>query len=114
MGASSPRPNANHRAVDLGNLEPLPCSAEPALFTPVTRLDYKRAVHRCFRCPLIDTCLEGGQTNGSSGVYGGQYLRKGRIVERGFVPAKVGRPKNSAAKATDEVQSLAADGSSTA
>jgi len=69
----------------------LPChNADPELFFADSDIDIALAKSLCGNCPMVKACLEGALDRGEPcGVWGGQLIEDGAIIERKRRP---GRP----------------------
>lgn len=59
-------------------------SANPDLFFPDDRKELREAQELCAACPFKALCLDLGQEERRTGVWGGRYIKDGRIMERPF------------------------------
>ncbi|WP_068266506.1 WhiB family transcriptional regulator [Janibacter limosus] len=72
-----------------------PCVDEPELWFAETPERLERAKALCRRCPLRLVCLQGAiERREPWGVWGGQILDEGRVIERKRVR---GRPRKDTA-----------------
>ncbi|MEH3033083.1 MAG: WhiB family transcriptional regulator [Aeromicrobium erythreum] len=67
---------------------------DPELFFPADDATLAEAVRVCTTCPLRTTCADQAVARSESGVWGGQLLQDGRVLDR--VPTR-GRPRKTAA-----------------
>ena len=69
----------------VGDPDNMSCrNADPDVFFPEDRKELWKAQSLCSSCPVKDLCLELGVTERRTGVWGGKYIRDGKIKARPF------------------------------
>lgn len=62
---------------------------DPDVFFPDDRSELLKAQTICASCPVRSSCLEFGQENDETGVWGGWYLKEGYIKKYPFNGRKI-------------------------